>query len=112
MAKTPKVFQPVIATANLLRTGDVVFRTGAGTWSRDVADAGVAETAEAAALLQGVTEADQAANLVVDHALIPMVRDGAGWRPSALRERIRARGPTITMPVDGAQSAPSPPRTI
>ena len=106
MAKAPKLFQPVSATANLLRTGDVVFRTAAGSWSRDVVDAAVAETAEAAALVQTAIDADHAANLVVDQVLIPMTRDGAGWRPTALRERIRAQGPTIAMPVDGALSAP------
>ena len=49
MAKAPKIFQPVIATGNNLRTGDVVFRTGAGLWSHNVTKAQVAETPEAAA---------------------------------------------------------------
>lgn len=102
MAKAPKIFQPVIATANALRTGDVVFRTGAGLWSRDAAKAQVATSVEDAAHLQSMADADSAANLVVDVALIPIVRDGETLRPAALRERIRAQGgPTISLPSSG-----------
>ncbi len=101
MAKAVKVFQPVIATGNALRTGDVVFRTGAGLWSRDVTKAQVADTPEAAARLQGAADADNAACIVVDPVLIPVSRDGGVVRPVALRERIRAEGPTIVMPGQG-----------
>ena len=101
MAKAPKIFQPVIATANALRSGDVVFRTSAGLWSNDVAKAHVAETPEAAAHLQAMADADNAANIVVDPVLIPVARDGGAVRPAALRERIRAQGPTIHVPQSG-----------
>ena len=101
MAKAPKIFQPVIATGNNLRTGDVVFRTGAGLWSHDVTKAQVAETPEAAAQLQGAADADNAACIVVDTALIPVTRDDGVVRPLALRERIRAQGPTTAMPGNG-----------
>ena len=112
MAKAPKIFQPVIATGNRLRTGDVVFRTSAGLWSNDVSKALVAETQEAAAQLQGAVDADHAANIVVDQALIPVTREDGVVRPVALRERIRAQGPTIAMPDvaagTGASSAAAP----
>ena len=101
MAKAPKVFQPAIATANDLRTGDVVFRTETGSWSRDVAQAQVAQTPEAAALLQTAADADVVACVVVDQALIPISRENGVVRPVALRERIRAQGPTIAMPGNG-----------
>lgn len=101
MAKAPKVFQPVIATANNLRTGDVVFRTDAGLWSHDVAKAQVAATPEAAAQLQDAADADSAAGIVVDLALIPVTQENGVPRPVALRERIRAQGPTIAMPGNG-----------
>lgn len=101
MAKAPRPFQPVVATGNALRSGDVVFRTVAGEWSRDVAQAQVALDAEAAARLQAATDADVQANLVVDTALIAVAQDGGAIIPVALRERIRAQGPTIELPVDG-----------
>ena len=101
MAKPPKAFQPVIATGNALRTGDVVFRTGAGLWSHDVTKAQVADTPEAAAHLQSAADADNAACIVVDTALIPVTREDDVVRPVALRERIRAQGPTMALPGHG-----------
>ena len=106
MAKAPKQFQMVIATANDLRTGDVLFRTRAGLWSRDVKIAAVAETTEAAANLQTAADADNAANVIVDPALIPISREDDVLRPVALRERIRASGPTIDLPAGGGAAAP------
>lgn len=97
-SKAARPFQPVIATANVLDTGVVVFRTAVGAWSGDVSQAEVAESAEAAAVLQAAAEADQRANKVVDLAIIPVVRDGGALRPAALREIIRASGPTIALP--------------
>ena len=108
MAKAPKTFQPVIATANALRSGDVVFRTSAGLWARDVRKAYVAATPEAAANLQTAAEADNGANLIVDLALIPIAQDGDRVRPAALRERIRADGPTISLPRDDVFGTASP----
>ncbi len=105
MAKPPKSFQPVIATGNALRTGDVVFRTSSGLWARDVRKAYVAATPDAAEHLKTAAEADSAANLIVDLALILVSQDDGAIRPSALRERIRAEGPTIPLPRDGTIGA-------
>ena len=101
MAKPPKVFEPVIATGNALRSGDVVFRTAAGLWARDLNKAYVASTPDLAADLRTAADADGAANIVVDVALIAVSREAGGIRPLALRERIRANGPTIDLPRDG-----------
>jgi hypothetical protein len=97
-AKSRRPFQPVIATANDLATGVVVFRSVAGDWARDVTGAQVAETEADASTLQLAAERDQTANRVVDLALIPIVREGGVLRPAALREIIRASGPTIDLP--------------
>lgn len=94
MAKAPKIFQPVAATANDLRSGAVVFRQPDGSWSHEVAGAEVADTPEAATRLQAAADADGAANRVVDPVLIAVTRVDGAVRPSALRERIRATGPT------------------
>lgn len=111
MAKAPKIFQPVIGTGNRLRTGDVVFRTSAGLWSNDVTKALVAETPEAAAQLQNAVDADHAACIVIDQALIAVSRENGVVRPVALRERIRAQGPTIPTPQPPAEHEAEPART-
>ncbi|MBK5958596.1 hypothetical protein CCR97_10295 [Rhodoplanes elegans] len=105
MSKRPKTFQPVVATANDLASGAVVFRDRDGAWSRDIADAEVAATPDEAEALFARARADQdARHLVVDVAAIEVVRDGAFVRPAALRELIRTSGPTIVLPADAPQS--------
>jgi hypothetical protein len=101
--KAAKAFKPVIATANLLASGAVVFREASGHWSATPARAQVAADAAAAAALQAAAEADVAANLVVDLALIPVHLDAGAPTPVELRERIRATGPTFALP-----GAPTP----
>jgi hypothetical protein len=97
-AKTKNSDLPLVATANDLRTGAVVYRSADGTWQRDIARAEMAEGPGAVDDLRQRAEADLAVR-VADLALIPIVRDGAFVRPAALREIIRATGPTIDLPV-------------
>ncbi|MFL9825104.1 DUF2849 domain-containing protein [Rhodoplanes sp. SY1] len=105
MSKRPKTFHPVVATANDLSTGTVVFRGRDGAWSRDIADAEIAATPDQAEALLARARTDQdARHLVVDVAAIEVVRDGAFVRPAALRELIRTSGPTIVLPTDGPQA--------
>ncbi|MTW15665.1 DUF2849 domain-containing protein [Rhodoplanes serenus] len=112
MSKRSKTFAPVVATANDLATGTVVFRTPDGRWSADLATAEIATTPAEADALRLRADADVAADRVVDLALVPVVRDGAFVRPTALRELIRASGPTITLPTDapriGRAARPTP----
>jgi hypothetical protein len=96
--KSSRPFKPAIATANDLATGSVVFRQRDGSWSTDVGHAEVVETAETAADLLARAERDAEACLVVDPVLIEVVRDGGLIRPAALRELIRASGPTVPLP--------------
>ncbi|MGV2978664.1 DUF2849 domain-containing protein [Camelimonas sp. ID_303_24] len=86
-----------VVTANALRSGSVVFRTAQGDWSLDIADAAIAETAEAGEILLAAAAQDVAADMVVEAYLVDVERLAEGPRPLLLRERIRAlRGPTIT----------------
>ena len=85
-AKSKNSDLPLVATANDLRTGAVVYRR-----------AEIAEDNSASTDLQQRAEADLAVR-VADLALIPIIRDGAFVRPAALREIIRATGPTIELP--------------
>ncbi len=95
MSKAPKPFRPAVATANALRSGAVVFRTRDGDWSRDVADAEIAETPDAAATLLAKAVLDQDSCKVVEPILIEIRREGAFVLPGSLRELIRATGPTV-----------------
>ena len=84
-----------VVTANRLADGVVVFQTAKAGWSENFADAlvlpDVAATKDALARAQE----DQAQNLVVDpYAFAVEIRNGTVV-PKALREAIRAAGPTI-----------------
>ncbi|MCS0504952.1 DUF2849 domain-containing protein [Ancylobacter mangrovi] len=100
-----KVNGPVAVTANRLSDGVVVWRTAAGGWSTDLADAAVVTTApEAIALLESasVRHTDAVGAYV---APVVVAEDGT-VRPGNLRERIRVAGPTFTLP--GAPGADLP----
>ncbi|PZQ85301.1 MAG: DUF2849 domain-containing protein [Ancylobacter novellus] len=92
-----KVTGPVTVTANRLTDGAVVWRTKAGGWSVDLADAAVVTTAEAAmALLSGALQRDiDAVGAYV--APVELGADGSVL-PGNLRERIRVDGPTFELP--------------
>jgi hypothetical protein len=95
-----------IVTANHLAGGAVVFRTPEGQWVGDPAAAEVAESPEAATDLLARAQADHDACIVVEPVLIAVEVTPSGPQPLALRERIRATGPTIALP--GARSAALP----
>ena len=81
-----------IVTANRLTDGIVVFQDSAGGWSEDFARAAVYE--EAAAALARAGE-DVVAGLVVDPYAIEVELRNGHYAPKALRETIRASGPTV-----------------
>jgi hypothetical protein len=92
-----KITGPVVVTANRLGDGAVVYRTGAGGWSTDLAEASVVSTAaDARALLVGAaaTDIDAVGPYV---APVSLVSD-YGIVPGNLRERIRRHGPTFALP--------------
>ncbi len=83
-----------VLTANRLIDGEAVW-FGSGRWLETLEGSAIAETEEAVRKLEGVAERDVAANIVVDVALIDVVRQGQELYPIRLRERIRAAGPSI-----------------
>jgi len=93
MAARKRTHEWLAATANDLAGGEAVFRRADGTWSRDVAQAELAPGGDAANALLARAQGDHAANIVVEPVLIAL--DPATRLPLALRERIRASGPTI-----------------
>jgi hypothetical protein len=82
-------------TANLLKNGDVVYRTGAGTWSLSLADAIIyTDKAQAEAALAAAITEQNTNNEVVGPYIFPLAEDSP-HAPTSTRERIRAIGPTI-----------------
>lgn len=79
-----------ILTGNDLLTGHVLWWTADGWGAR--LDAAIALDADTGAVL---LEREKAAERVNDLALIDAERDGGGWRPRRIRERIRGLGPTV-----------------
>jgi len=86
---------PDVITANRLADGVVVFQTSDAGWSEDFNRAAVwrDEAASAAALARA--KADEQANLVVEPYAVPVEERNGHVAPKALREAIRAAGPTI-----------------
>lgn len=85
-------FLPQVATGNDLLEGDVVYFTPAGGWSRDHAEAAVAETPEAAeALLKRAAGFPQA---VVGVYLADARIEAGRPAPVHFREVFRTKGPS------------------
>ncbi len=82
-----------VVTANHLLDGDVVYLTAGLGWSRELADAVIADTQEEADRLLAAAAGQEGE--VVGPYLIDVARDADG-RPEPLhyRERIRTRGPS------------------
>jgi Protein of unknown function (DUF2849) len=97
-----KVTGPVVVTANRLTDGAVIYRATNGQWTTELPGAAVVTTSDAAMALLAVARAD--AVRVVDVYVAPVVLADGKPRPGNLRERIRAAGPTIRLPVQAEAS--------
>ena len=93
-----KVTGPVVVTANRLADGAVIYRSADGQWRTDLAAAAVVTTSEAAMALLAAARAE--AVRIVDAYVAPVELADGRPRPGNLRERIRAAGPTIRLPVE------------
>ena len=84
-----------IMTANHLIEGGVVYLTADNEWSGNIADARVAHDE---AELEAITEEGQSALKnckIVDPHTVPVTIEGDFAVPTHVKERIRAKGPTI-----------------
>ena len=81
-----------IVTANRLIDGIVVFQDASGGWSEDFARAAAHEDVR-----DGLARAsrDVAASLIVDPYAIEVELRNGHYAPKALREAIRATGPSV-----------------
>jgi hypothetical protein len=81
--------------ANRLNDGLVVFLAADGGWNVDIARGAVITDEAESARMFAAAKADEAQCKVVDPQLIDVTVDGGKPRPVAIREAIRAFGPTI-----------------
>jgi hypothetical protein len=86
---------PDFITANRLADGVVVFQCADESWSEDFKLARILPDAQATADALARAKRDEANNLVVDAYATPVVERNGHFAPKALREAIRAAGPTI-----------------
>jgi hypothetical protein len=81
--------------ANRLTDGLVVFLTADGGWSVDIADGIVIDETADEERLFAAAKSDETGCKVVDPNLIDVTVDNGSPRPVAIREAIRAFGPTV-----------------
>jgi len=94
LAETEKAMLNVI-TANRLADGVVVFQTADRGWSEDFSHAAVARDDAATAAALALAKRDMEQNVVVDAYSVPVEERNGHFAPKALREAIRAAGPTV-----------------
>ena len=82
-------------TANRLADGAVVYLTLGGGWSEYFADCRIGEGEDDKAAMMALAEAPAAQLQIVGPYLIDVIEVDGNVRPVALREHIRAQGPTV-----------------
>lgn len=99
-----------VITANRLIDGIVVFQANEG-WVEDFAQAAIYETADVSKAALARAKEDETRDVVVEpYAVVVELRSGH-YAPKALREFIRASGPT-TRPDLGKQAQGQAPRFV
>ena len=99
-----------VITANRLIDGIVVFQAAEG-WVEDFAQAAVYDTAETSKAALARAREDEAHDVVVEpYAVFVELRSGH-YAPKALREFIRASGPTTRLDL-GKQAQGQAPRFV
>jgi hypothetical protein len=101
---------PDVITANRLTDGVVVFQTIHDSWTEDFIRAAVLSDPEATASALARAKQDEGNNIVVDPYAIVVEERNGHLAPKALREAIRATGPTIRRDL-GKQALGQAPRS-
>ena len=83
-----------ILTANRLTDGECLWYAKGG-WAETIDEAEIAADKDAEARLEDIGKAAFAANFVLDVAMVDIELVDGVIRPTRLRERIRAAGPTV-----------------
>jgi hypothetical protein len=95
-----------ILTANRLTDGAAVWLASDHSWAEDIHDAEIAHDEICEEKLERAGKAAFLKNEVVDVAMIDIELADSGIRPTRLRERIRAAGPSIRRDL-GKQAVPA-----
>ena len=99
---------PDVITANRLTDGVVVFQTVDERWSEDFNRAAVLADPQATAGALTRAKQDEANNIVVDAYAVAVEERNGHFAPKALREAIRAAGPTIRRDLGKQASGQAP----
>lgn len=83
-----------ILTANRLTDGECLWYAEGG-WAETIDDAEIAADKDAEARLEAIGKAAFAENFVLDVAMVDVELVDGVIRPTRLRERIRAAGPSV-----------------
>ena len=86
---------PQMIIANRLRDGAVVFLASGESWEPAIAAGAVIESEADATRLMALAKRHEAECQVIDPQLIEVEIEGGKPRPTAIREAIRAFGPTV-----------------
>jgi hypothetical protein len=86
-----------IITANRLIDGVVVFQEAAGGWAEDFARAAIYADAEATKAGLALAKQAELSDIVVEPYAIAVELRNGHYAPKALREAIRAAGPTVRL---------------
>ena len=100
---------PDVITANRLTDGVVVFQTVGASWTEDFNRAAVLPDPQATASALARAKQDETNNIVVEPYAIVVEERNGHLAPKALREAIRASGPTIRRDL-GTQARGQAPR--
>ena len=92
-----KITGPTVVTANRLIDGAAIWLTQAGSWTDSLIEAEVVDTSDAALRLLDLAHGDEREAVGAYPAPVRLSPEGKP-QPGNLRERIRAAGPTISVP--------------
>ncbi len=95
MAK--KISGPRILTANLLGDGLVVFLGKDGSWAPSLESAWLAHSNDDLEQLEALGGEAARSNTIVDPYLVEVEDTGSTLLPVEMRERMRARGPSVNL---------------
>lgn len=84
-----------VLTANVLRSGLVVFLAKDHSWSKKIDDAALATSEDEAQTLEAKGVEDKTGNLIVDPYLVDVIVEGGKIKAAHIRERIRTLGPSV-----------------